>query len=259
MLPPLVDDAGGSFKLQGEWQSEIVESRLDKIFGLLCTAMAIRFLEVHKCPARTGSGSGEQDWHSFRSTEPIMANTANVPSANQNPCTTIDTTTDTTTEFQTSTDSNVMYHGRGESRVEPTTTFESTVDDLSVGWNGQMTEPQQQYQQQYHISQHQNHRAQTQPSHHGNAVQDLGYPDYPLANISTFQPPVSMTGALDVQPSDHHVTDGYLFQASYHNPTTSVVDNEDSYVARLPGYGWTPSTEAQRMDRKQPGVDSIAG
>jgi hypothetical protein len=184
-----------------------------------------------------------------------MTNTANMPSANQNPC----TTADTTTGSHTSTDSNVLYHGHGESGVEPTTTFESTADDLSDEWETQMTEPQQKYQQQYHISQHQNHFAPTQPSQHGIAIQEIGYPDYSSTNISTFQPPVSMTGALDVQPSGLHVTDGHLFQASSYHPTTLVVDNEGPYVARLPCPGWTPSTEAQRVARKRSGLDSIDG
>ncbi|GAB7336881.1 hypothetical protein MBLNU13_g00803t1 [Cladosporium sp. NU13] len=98
-----------------------------------------------------------------------------------------------------------------------------------------------------------------QPSHHGMAIQNSGYPDYPLANTSTFKPPVPMTGALDVHPPDHQVTEGHLFQASYHGPTASVVGNEEPYVERLPDPGWTPSTEAQRVATKRPDLNSIDG
>lgn len=192
----------------------------------------------------------------FRFTEPIMTNTANEPSANRNPW----TTKDTTTGFRMPTDSNVTYYGRGKSSVEPTTTFGAAEDDFFVEWKRQMTEPQHQCQQQHHLSQHQNHRMQTQPWHHGMAIQNLDYPDYPLANTSTFHPPVSMSGALGIQLADHHVTDGHLFQASYHDPTTtSVVGNEEPYVARLPDPGWTPSTGAQQVVRKRPELDSIDG
>lgn len=176
-----------------------------------------------------------------------MTDTAMIPSANQNPW----TSTDLTTGTRMSTDSNVMYHGHGHSSAEPAATKESAVDDFLAGWNRQMTEPQQQSQQQYHLSQHQNHRTQTRRSHHGMAVQNLDYPDYPLANTSTFQPPVSMTGDLGIQPADHHIIDEHLFQAPYYDPATSVVSNEERCVARLSDLEWSPSTGTQKAARER--------
>lgn len=184
-----------------------------------------------------------------------MTDTANIPNANQNPW----TTPDTTMASQTSTDSNVMYYGHRESSVEPTTAFEAAADDFFDEWKKQMTEPQQQCQQQYQPSQHQNHRTQTQPSQHGMAIQNLDYPGCSLANTSTLEPPVSMTRPLGIQPADHQVTDGHLFQAPYHDPTTSVVGNEEPYVARLPDPGWKPSTGAQQVARNRPEFHSIDG
>jgi hypothetical protein len=188
-----------------------------------------------------------------------MTDAAKIPSANQNPWTTAETTTGT----RMSTDSNIMYYGHGQSSVEPAATLESAADDFLAGWNRQMIEPQQQSQQQsqqqYHLSQHQNHRTQTQPSHHGMAVQNLAYPDYPLANTSTFQPPVSMTGALGMQPADHHITDGHLFQAPYYDPATSVVSNEEPCVVRLPDLGWSPLTGTQKVAKERSKLGSFDG
>lgn len=184
-----------------------------------------------------------------------MTDAAKIPSANQNPW----TTTENTTGTRIPTDSNVMFYGHGQSSVEPTTTFESTANDLFVDWKRQMTEPQQQSQQQYHLSQHQNHRTQTQPSHHGMAVQNIAYPDYPVANTSTFQPPVPMTGALGIQPADRHVTDKHLLQPLYYDTATSVVSNEDRYVETLPDLGWSPLTGTQKVDRERSKLGSFDG
>ena len=184
-----------------------------------------------------------------------MTDVAKTPSANQN----LWTTTGTTTGTELPTDSNVTFYGHGQSSVEPTATLESAADDFFAGWNRQMTEPQQQYQQQYHLSQHQNNRTQTQPSHHGMAIQNLVYPDYPLANTTTFQPSVSMTGAPCIQPADHHVTDEHFLQAPYYDPATSVVSNEDTNIARLFDSEWTPSAEAQRAARERSGLGSFDG
>ena len=184
-----------------------------------------------------------------------MTDAAKIPSANQNPW----TTTENTTGTRIPNGSNVMFYGHGQSSVEPTATSESAADAFFAGWNGQMTEPQQQSQQQYHLSQLQNHRTQTQPSHHGMAIQNLVYPDCPLASTTTFQPPVSMTGALGIQPADHHVTDEHLLQAPYYDPATSVVSNEEPYVTRLPDPGWTPSAGAQRVARKRSKLGSFDG
>jgi hypothetical protein len=184
-----------------------------------------------------------------------MTDAAKIPSANQDPW----TTTETATATRIPTDSNVMFYGHGQSSVEPTATSESVTDDFFAGWNMQMTEPQQQCQQQYHLSQHQNHRKQTQPSHSGMAIQNLVYPDYPLANTTTFQPPVSMTGALGIQPADHHVTDEHLLQAPYYDPATSVVSNEEPCVVRLPDLGWSPLTGTQKVAKERSKLGSFDG
>lgn len=240
---------------RGTGRAGFVEAHIDKVSGLLCTIVDIHSIEVHKGLAGPWSSSREQYWLSSRFTKPIMTDAAKISSANQNPW----TTTGTTTGTRIPTNPNVMFYDHGQSSVEPTTTLESAADEFFAGWNGQMTEPQQQSQQQYHLSQHQNHRTQTQPSHHGMAFQNLVYPDYPSANTTTFQPPVSMTGALDIQPADHHVTDEHLLQAPYYDPVTSVVSNEEPYVARLPDPGWTLSAEAQRAATKRSKLDSFDG
>ena len=174
---------------------------------------------------------------------------------NQNPW----TTTETTTGTRISTDTNVIFYGHGQSSAEPTATSESAADDFFANWNRQTTEPQQQSQQQYYLSQHENHRTPTQPSHHGMAIQNIAYSDCTLANTTIFQPPVSMTGALGIQPADQHVTDEHLPQAPYYDPATSVVSNEERCVTRLPDLGWSPLKGTQKAARERSKLSSFDG